>query len=63
MKQLLTILPFFITGFVALAQVGIGTMNPQAALDITSDKGLLIPRMSDHTALIPMDANEEGLQV
>ena len=67
MKQLLTMLPFFITGFVALAQVGIGTMNPQAALDITSDKGLLIPRMSDHTALIPMDgtldANEEGLQV
>ena len=67
MKQTLITLLFFFTGFTVLAQVGIGTLNPKAALDISSDKGLLISRMSDHTTLIPidgtLDTNEKGLQV
>tara|TARA_Y100000385_G_C12944101_1_gene572515 strand:+ start:340 stop:633 length:294 start_codon:yes stop_codon:yes gene_type:complete len=68
MKQIIvTILLFFITGILATAQVGIGTLSPKAALDISSDKGLLIPRMSDHTNLIPidgtLDTNEKGLSI
>jgi hypothetical protein len=67
MKQILITLLFFFTGFTVLAQVGIGTQTPQATLDITGNQGLLIPRMSDHTVLIPidgtLDSNEQGLQV
>lgn len=67
MKQTLITLLFFFTGFTVLAQVGIGTQTPQATLDITGNQGLLIPRMTDHTVLTPidgtLDANEKGLQV
>ncbi|MGB2143889.1 MAG: hypothetical protein ACPH06_04670 [Flavobacteriaceae bacterium] len=67
MKQILITLLFFFTGFTVLAQVGIGTQTPQATLDITGNQGLLIPRMTDHTVLTPidgtLDANEKGLQV
>lgn len=68
MKQtILTTFLFFSTGSTVLAQVGIGILTPKAGLDITSDQGLLIPRMTDHTTLIPvdgtLDTNENGLQV
>jgi hypothetical protein len=53
--------------FTTFAQVGVGTTDPKAGLDITSDKGMLLPRMADHTTLTPvdgtLDANEAGLQV
>ncbi|MGJ8685360.1 MAG: tail fiber domain-containing protein [Nonlabens sp.] len=45
MKFIYTIIIFFFSGL-TIAQVGINTMLPEAALDITStDKGLLVPRM------------------
>ena len=44
MKELIFVLTLFC--FQAYAQVGIGTTNPQAALDVTSsNEGLLIPRI------------------
>ncbi|MBB3123358.1 hypothetical protein FHS04_000855 [Mesoflavibacter sabulilitoris] len=53
--------------FTTFAQVGVGTTDPKAGLDITSDKGMLLPRIADHTSLTPvdgtLDANEAGLQV
>jgi len=66
MKQTLITLLFFFTGFTVLAQVGIGTQTPQATLDITGNQGLLIPRMTDHTVLTPidgtLDANEKDFK-
>lgn len=66
-KTVLNVLLFLASSLTVLAQVGIGTQDPQAALDITSDKGLLIPRMTDHSTLVSidgtLDANEEGLVV
>lgn len=51
----------------SFAQIGIGTTTPKASLDITGDQGMLLPRMADHTKLIPVDgtlnASEKGLLV
>ena len=47
----------------AFAQIGIGTLTPDAsaALEISStDKGVLIPRVADHTTIV---SPAEGLQV
>ncbi|MAO07154.1 MAG: hypothetical protein CL596_00415 [Alteromonas sp.] len=47
MKQLSTLLILMVCGFNVLAQVGIGTTSPEAAIDITdTDKGILIPRIA-----------------
>ncbi len=45
MKNYLFSLLFFL-GYSLCAQVGIGTTTPEAALDITSTNGILIPRVS-----------------
>ena len=60
---ILIILPFF-----SLAQVGIGTTNPNinAALEIaTTDKGLLLPRLnlSNTTSAAPLTAHVSGMLV
>lgn len=66
-NKILVCAAFLAASFTSFAQVGVGTTSPQAGLDITSDKGMLIPRMADHTTLVPvdgtLDATEEGLQV
>jgi len=54
---------FFTASLMAFAQVGIGTTNPKAALDVVSaNSGFLMPRVVDHTALI-MSADQIGMQV
>jgi len=54
---------FFTASLMAFAQVGIGTTNPTAALDVVStNAGFLMPRVVDHTALT-MSADQVGMQV
>ena len=54
MKNLILLVLILIFGFTTIAQVGIGTTDPKAQLDITagttpSEKdGLLIPRLDDY---------------
>lgn len=50
----------------SFSQVGIGTTTPdsESILDIQSNnKGLLIPRLSDHTTIMPTSGNDYGLLV
>lgn len=67
MRKLILSTALFAVSITTFAQVGVGTTDPKAGLDITSDKGMLLPRMADHTTLTPvdgtLDANEAGLQV
>ena len=67
MKKILLSVAIIATSFTTIAQVGVGTTDPKAGLDITSDKGMLLPRIADHTTLVPvdgtLDANEAGLQI
>ncbi|MFK7750259.1 MAG: hypothetical protein AB8B65_17850 [Kordia sp.] len=67
MKKLIFIITFLTTSVSAFAQVGVGTTTPQATLEISGNQGMLLPRMADHTTLVPvdgtLDATEAGLQV
>lgn len=67
MKKLILSVALLATSITALAQVGVGTTDPQASLDIQGNQGMLLPRMADHTTLVPvdgtLDATEAGLQV
>ena len=61
-KQLLTVL-FFAVSLTTFSQVGIGTTDPKASLDVVStDSGFLMPRVVDHTALT-VSADQIGMQV
>ena len=47
-KQQFLVLLFFTVRLITFAQVGIGTTDPKAALDIVStDTGFIMPRVSD----------------
>lgn len=61
MKKLLLSAALIAASFASTAQVGVGTTNPKAALDVTSDtNGILLPRMTQ--AEIDLIATpEEGL--
>lgn len=64
--QLLFSVLFIFISSTFWAQVGIGTTTPdaQAALDIqSSDKGLLVPRVADHTSITPTSGSDYGLLV
>lgn len=54
---------FFSTSLLTFSQVGIGTTDPKAALDVVStDAGFLMPRVADHTTL-SVSADQIGMQV
>ncbi len=69
MKNLKSSIVFFLLVLIStslLAQVGIGTTtpDPQAALDIqSSDQGILVPRIADHTTISPTASSDFGLLV
>lgn len=52
----------FLSSFISLAQVGVGNINPQAAVDITStDAGMLIPRVElEDTTDVSTVLNPDG---
>lgn len=51
--------------FFSLGQVGIGTSNPRAALDVVSTtSGFIMPRFADHTTLTSsLGVDQRGMQV
>jgi len=57
MKKLILTLVFIATGFVASAQVGIGTTDPDGILDVVStDSGVILPRVASTAAVTaPID--------
>lgn len=56
---------FIFCSFLSLGQVGIGTSNPRAALDVVSSTGgFIMPRFADHTTLTPsLTVDQQGMQV
>ena len=62
-KQQFLVLLFFTAPLITFAQVGIGTTDPKAALDVVStDTGFIMPRVSDHTTL-SVGVDQIGMQV
>ncbi len=63
MKKLILSVAIIATSFTTIAQVGIGTTTPAAALDVVSTtQGFIMPRVADHTTLT-VAAAQEGMQV
>ena len=55
MKNIILSAALFTVSFTTLAQVGIGTTSPEAALDVVStNSGILIPRVADTSAIISL---------
>jgi|TARA_R110000751_G_scaffold290156_5_gene396651 hypothetical protein len=53
MNKFIISLVFTVFSFLCYSQVGVGTSDPKAALDVTStDSGFLMPRIADHNALV-----------
>jgi hypothetical protein len=52
MKKIILSVVFIAVGFTSIAQVGIGTTNPEGALDIvSSNSGLILPRVANTAAV------------
>ncbi|PIB33844.1 hypothetical protein BFP78_06245 [Gaetbulibacter sp. 5U11] len=63
MKKIVLSAVFLAASFTMTAQVGVGTTDPKAALDVVStDSGFIMPRVADHTTLT-VGADQTGMQV
>lgn len=63
LKQQFSAILFFTVSLTSFSQVGIGTTDPKAALDVvSSDTGFIMPRVADHTTL-SVGADQTGMQV
>ena len=52
MKKIILMLALFAASFIANAQVGIGTTNPEGALDVvSSNSGVIVPRVANVAAV------------
>lgn len=65
MKNYLSCILVLLVCFCGFAQVGIGTSDPKAALDVEStSSGFIMPRFADHTILTPsLNKDQQGMQV
>lgn len=65
MNKIILSFVFFVISVTSFSQVGIGTSDPKAALDITAtDSGILIPRMNTLTRTgLTVTANQNGMMV
>lgn len=62
-KKILLSAALIAVSFTTVAQVGVGTTDPKAALDVVStDSGFIMPRVADHTTLT-VGTDQKGMQV
>jgi hypothetical protein len=63
MNKFIICLYFIVLCSFSYSQVGVGTADPKAALDVTStNSGFIMPRIADHTSLT-VTVDQQGMQV